>query len=56
MHAVATVNPVTDVIVLTRQGFLGDVTWAATWPGLSALAVMSAVFGALALWRYRTIT
>jgi ABC-2 type transport system permease protein len=56
LHAVATINPVTQVIELTRQGFLGDVTWAATWPGLVALGVMTAVFGGLALWRYRTIT
>jgi ABC-2 type transport system permease protein len=56
LHAVASVNPVTAVIELTRQGFLGPVTWDTTWPGLSALAIMSVVFGALALWRYRTIT
>jgi hypothetical protein len=23
-----------------RQGFIGDITWSATWPGLVAMAVM----------------
>jgi ABC-2 type transport system permease protein len=40
LHAVARVNPVTNVLQLARQGFLGDVTWSTTWPGLVALAGM----------------
>ena len=42
-------GPVTDVLEATRQGFVGTVTWAETWPGLLALVGMLAVFGALAL-------
>jgi ABC-2 type transport system permease protein len=49
LQDVARVNPVTHVIEATRQGFVGAVTWAATWPGLVALAGLLALFGALAL-------
>ena len=40
---VARVNPVTYVLALARQGFLGDVTWAVTQDGLLALAGMIVV-------------
>ena len=56
LHDVAAINPVTRVIRMTRQGFLGDVTWGTTYPGLIGLAVMIAFFGTLAVWRYRRIT
>jgi ABC-2 type transport system permease protein len=49
LRKVAEINPVSDVIEAARQGFLGSVTWADTWPGLLALAGLLAVFGALAL-------
>jgi ABC-2 type transport system permease protein len=49
LETVAKINPVTDVLEATRQGFVGTVTWAETWPGLLALVGMLAVFGALAL-------
>lgn len=39
MHEVARVNPITNLLRLTRQGFIGDVTWAQTWPGLLVLAI-----------------
>ncbi len=55
MHHVAAINPVTRVIRMCRQGFLGDVTWDITGPGLVALAAMIAFFGATAVWRYRKI-
>lgn len=48
VRAVARVNPVTNVLQLARQGFLGEITWAASWPGLAALAGMSAVLGVFA--------
>lgn len=35
---IATVNPLTQVLELARQGFLGDVSWSTTWPGLLAIA------------------
>jgi ABC-2 type transport system permease protein len=41
LHAVARVNPMSNVLALARQGFLGEVTWAGTWPGLVSLAVMT---------------
>jgi ABC-2 type transport system permease protein len=49
LHSVATVNPVTQVVDATRQGFVGTVSWAETWPGLLALAGLLLLLGALAL-------
>jgi len=49
MRSVAEVNPVTQVMDAARQGFVGDVTWAETWPGLLALAGLLVVLGAWAL-------
>jgi ABC-2 type transport system permease protein len=49
MRSVAEVNPVTQVIDAARQGFVGAVTWAETWPGLLALALLLAILGAWAL-------
>jgi ABC-type multidrug transport system permease subunit len=49
LKAVAEVNPVTHVVEAARQGFVGGVSWAETWPGLVALAVLLALLGAWAL-------
>ena len=49
LKKVAEVNPLTEVVEAARQGFVGTVTWADTWPGLVALAGLLAVLGALAL-------
>ncbi len=49
LQDVARVNPVTRVVDASRQGFVGGVSWAQTWPGLVALAALLAVLGALAL-------
>ena len=38
LHNVARINPITNVLAMARQGFLGEVTWAVTWPGLVSLA------------------
>jgi ABC-2 type transport system permease protein len=38
LHSVARFNPMTNVLALAREGFLGEVTWAGTWPGLVSLA------------------
>jgi ABC-2 type transport system permease protein len=49
LHAVARVNPMTNILRLARVGFLGDVTWQDTWGGLAALAigtVLAALFAA----------
>ncbi|MFT5202443.1 MAG: ABC-2 type transport system permease protein [Candidatus Aldehydirespiratoraceae bacterium] len=39
MERVARINPATNVMRMVRQGFLGQVTWADTWPGLLAISV-----------------
>ena len=49
LHAVARYNPVTQIVETARQGFVGGVTWADTWPGLVALAGLLVVLSALAL-------
>jgi hypothetical protein len=40
---------VTEVVEAARQGFIGEVTWGGTWPGLLALAGLLVALGALAL-------
>ena len=39
----------TQVIDAARQGFVGDVTWSGTWPGLLVLAGLAALLTAVAL-------
>jgi ABC-2 type transport system permease protein len=52
LHAIARVNPMTNVFRMARQGFVGDITWAHTWPALLtfALTIPLAV-----LWASRSI-
>jgi ABC-type multidrug transport system permease subunit len=49
LKQVAEVNPVTHVVEAARQGFVGGVSWADTWPGLLALAGLLTLLGAWAL-------
>lgn len=49
LQHIARINPVTQVLEAARQGFVGGVSWAETWPGVLALLGMLAVLGALAL-------
>jgi ABC-type multidrug transport system permease subunit len=49
LQEVARYNPVTQVVEAARQGFVGSVTWDETWPGLLALAGLTALLVALAL-------
>lgn len=49
LEDVASVNPLTEVVEAARQGFVGTVTWAETWPGLVALAGLLLILGSLAL-------
>lgn len=49
LGTIADINPVTHVLDGTRQGFVGAVTWADTWPAFAAMAGMILVLGALAL-------
>jgi ABC-type polysaccharide/polyol phosphate export permease len=46
---IAHYNPVTQVLEAVRQGFVGGVTWADTWPGLIVVAALGASLVALAL-------
>lgn len=45
---VASINPITEVLAMGRQGFLGEVTWAVTSDGLIAIAGMLVVVGLFA--------
>lgn len=38
VRQIARVNPLTNILELARQGFLGHVQWDTTWPGLVAIA------------------
>ena len=49
---IARVNPMTNVLRLAREGFLGEVTWHDSWGGLLAigvLAVLTTVYAARGL-------
>jgi ABC-type multidrug transport system permease subunit len=48
MRAIATINPVTQVLEGVRQGFVAQVTWPDTWPALLAIAGLLLALGALA--------
>jgi ABC-2 type transport system permease protein len=56
LHSVARVNPMTYILELARQGFVGDVTWGTTWPGLAALAALVTALGAFALRGMQRVT
>jgi ABC-2 type transport system permease protein len=43
LHGVARINPITNILRLARQGFVGDVSWANTWGGLVAIVALAAV-------------
>ena len=49
LGVIADINPVTHVLEGVRQGFVGDVTWAQTWPALVSIAGLVLLFGALAV-------
>jgi ABC-type multidrug transport system permease subunit len=56
LQDVARINPVTQVVEAARQGFVGEVTWADTWPGLVALAGLAAILTFFALRGMRRMT
>ena len=55
LATVARINPVTPLLAMTRQGFLGEVTWSETWPGLAVVAAGIVVFGAFAMSQLRRL-
>lgn len=48
VKSVAEINPMTEILQMSRQGFLGEVTWETTWPGLLALGAASLFLGLFA--------
>ena len=56
LHGIARFNPMTNVFLMARQGFLGDVTWRDTWPGLLALVGMIVVLVFFAVRQMRRVT
>jgi ABC-2 type transport system permease protein len=56
LQTVARYNPVTQVLELARQGFVGGVTWGDTWPGLLVLVGLATLLTAVALRGMRRIT
>jgi ABC-2 type transport system permease protein len=56
MQDVARYNPVTDILEGARQGFVGDVTWADTWPALLAVAGLATLTAVVALRAMRGAT
>ncbi len=53
---VAQFNPLTNILELARQGFLGGVRWRTTWPGLVAIAGSLVVLWAFAATGLRKLT
>ncbi|MBA2255618.1 MAG: ABC transporter permease [Thermoleophilaceae bacterium] len=49
LATVARYNPVTRIVEGVRQGFVGEVTWAETWPALAVLVVLLVLMAAFAL-------
>lgn len=49
LKAIATVNPVNYVLTGIRQGFIGDVSWADTWPAYLAAIGLLILLGAFAI-------
>lgn len=55
LHDAALYNPATQIVEAARQGFVGDVSWGETWPGILALAGLIGGLAALALRGMRRI-
>jgi ABC-type multidrug transport system permease subunit len=49
LRTIADLNPVTHVLEGVRQGFVGDVTWAQSWPAFVSLTGLLVALGALAV-------
>ncbi|MEM8706692.1 MAG: ABC transporter permease [Actinomycetota bacterium] len=48
LQTMARYNPATPMLAMTRQGFLGELSWSDTWPGLAVVAAGIVVFGGFA--------
>jgi ABC-2 type transport system permease protein len=49
LHGVARVNPMTQVLDLAREGFVGGLSWGETWPGLVAIVGVTALLAVFAV-------
>ena len=49
LRQIADANPVTYVLEGVRQGFVGSITWATTWPALLSVTGLMLFFGVLAV-------
>jgi len=49
LKVAARLNPMTQVLALARQGFIGRVTWPQTWPGLVVLTAGGCLLMAFAV-------
>ncbi len=56
LQEVARYNPVTQTVEAARQGFVGDVTWADTWPGFAVLFGLAVILSYFALRGMRRMT
>ena len=56
LHGVARFNPTTNILALSREGFVGHVNWHDTWSGLLALAGAILVTGTFAVRGLRSVT
>ncbi len=56
LHTVARFNPMTNVLALAREGFLDEVTWAGTWPGLASLGGLALAVTLFAASSMRKVT
>jgi ABC-2 type transport system permease protein len=43
LHGVARINPFTNILRMSREGFVGTLSWNNTWGGLLALVVLTAL-------------
>jgi ABC-2 type transport system permease protein len=56
LHSVARINPFTNVLRMARQGFVGEITWHDTWPGLLVTGIGVLFFGQWAFRGLRNLT
>lgn len=56
LQGIANFNPVTPILTAARQGFVGDVTWGATWGGLLAAVVLWKLFSTASKKRLHALT
>ena len=56
LHGVARLNPFTNLLRMARQGFVAEITWANTWPGLLTIGLGTLFFGTWAMRGLRRLT